>query len=416
MSKISFLQTGDWHIDVSPSKAPRHEDHEYFLKWMLKLMREQHTQVLLHTGNIFNRSIPSHQGLLLLNKFIAEASKLPHLKSMIFISGNHDPKQLMESLNPLLQATERAQIHFISQPSDILVHDEDRFLIPITDPESGTHLASVVALPYIPHPILLSQYKSNKKSAIKRFSDVQKSLKRNYTALAKKARLKHPNKPLIALGHFLCQDSSTDPAALSSHRSIYFNQKFSTDLFCDSYDYVALGHNNNALSLDNGRIQYAGSPITTSEQECSARYVLMINLSSNNQFKIKRIDVPTFRSTIAFEGSCSELVELLEEQSEPQKAYLYATITQTISHSELLRKLESHAANVQLIELKHLQEQRYLNTDTPISMLNPEQIFSEIYAQKYSAAPSQALLDLIQKASEQALSQSQSSSSAQLED
>ena len=406
MSKISLLQTGDWHIDVAPSKAPRNEDHRHFLKWMLKLMREQQTEVLLHTGNIFHSSLPSHQGLLLLNDFIYEATKLPELKSMIFISGNHDPSQLMQSLTPLVRATDQVDVRFISQQPEAEHPTEDRFLISVGTPGTKVTRACIVALPYIPHPVLLSRYASDKKSAIDRFLDVQKALRITYTTLAEQARSKHPQAPIIALGHFHCRDEETFPTALTSHRSIYFNRTFTPELFCQNYDYVALGHNQNVLSLDDGRIQYSGSPVTTSEEECSSRYVLKIEIGASKKPQITRIEVPPFRSTISFEGSSLELLELLDQLSETQTAYLYATITQSTSHKELLKAIDNHTAPVRLIDLKHLEEKRYLNTDTSVPMMNPEQIFSEIYTQKYGSEPSQALLDLLKKASENAHAES----------
>ena len=368
-------------------------------------MKEEQTDVFLHTGNIFNKAIPSNKGLNLLSDFVFQASELPDLKAMVFICGNHDLSHFLESLNPLLKTARDIKIHFISSLPVEQEQIYQKLLVPVTCPSSGAHLATIIAFPYTPHSILLAKYTSDKKSAIDRFSDLEQSLKDIYTSLAKQAQSKFAQGPLIAMGHFNCADQETLKTAFSSHRSIYFNQKFTPELFCDSYDYIALGHNHNHLSLNDGRIQYAGSPITTSDEECTTRHVLQIEIDESNTAQVKPIQVPPFRKTVVFDGSLTELLDLLEQEDVVQTTYLYATVTQTNSHQDVLKHLEKHSAHVRLIDLKQPQEKSFLDQAPPLSMLDPEQIFSEIYTQKYNSLPSEELTDLLKQAVHKALYQ-----------
>ena len=59
----------------------------------------------------------------------------------------------------------------------------------------------------------------------------------------------------------------TQTQVLLAHTEAFISTKNAPqDLFCEHYAYVVLGHNHNALSLDGGRIQYSGSPVSTSEK------------------------------------------------------------------------------------------------------------------------------------------------------
>ena len=80
-------------------------------------------------------------------------------------------------------------------------------------------------------------------------------------------------------------------------------------------------------------------------------------------------------------------------------------MTQTSSHQDVLDHLEKHAAKIRLIELKQPQEKNFLDQESTPSMLDPEQIFSEIYTQKYNALPSEELTTLLKQAVHKALSQ-----------
>ena len=66
---LRIVQTGDWHLDVSPSTAPRHEDHSFFMNWLLNYLEEQKIDVLIHTGDIFDRHNASSKALRMLADF-----------------------------------------------------------------------------------------------------------------------------------------------------------------------------------------------------------------------------------------------------------------------------------------------------------------------------------------------------------
>ena len=87
---LRIVQTGDWHLDVSPSNAPRHEDHAFFMNWLLDYLEEQNINVLLHTGDIFDRHNISSRSLRMLADFLSKASKITSIEKIVMISGNHD--------------------------------------------------------------------------------------------------------------------------------------------------------------------------------------------------------------------------------------------------------------------------------------------------------------------------------------
>ena len=188
---MRILQTGDWHIDVSPNTAPRFQDHAHLFSELLQIIERERIDVLLQTGDIFDRVQVSSRGLLLLAKFLSQASRIPSLKSIVLITGNHDSNRFFEALSPLLTLSQKTDFHVISNLKSDIEEWKKRCIIPLPDQKT-----TLVALPYLSRNRLGIQVSNQ--NAVEINQQLQQSFRSRLDALAIEARKRYPKTNLAA--------------------------------------------------------------------------------------------------------------------------------------------------------------------------------------------------------------------------
>ncbi len=53
---MKILHTSDWHLGQSFMGKSRQEEHQAFLDWLIKVIKEEHINVLIVAGDIFDTS------------------------------------------------------------------------------------------------------------------------------------------------------------------------------------------------------------------------------------------------------------------------------------------------------------------------------------------------------------------------
>ena len=87
---MKILHTSDWHLGQNFIGKSRIEEHEAFLSWLLKTIKEKQIEVLLVSGDIFDTGTPSNYALELYYNFLKELSHIKTLITTIITAGNHD--------------------------------------------------------------------------------------------------------------------------------------------------------------------------------------------------------------------------------------------------------------------------------------------------------------------------------------
>ena len=84
------------------------------MNWLLNYLEEQKIDVLIHTGDIFDRHNASSRASSNVSRFLSQASKISSLKKIIMISGNHDSNRFLDALYPLLQLSTDISFHLVA--------------------------------------------------------------------------------------------------------------------------------------------------------------------------------------------------------------------------------------------------------------------------------------------------------------
>ncbi|MCH4246249.1 MAG: exonuclease SbcCD subunit D C-terminal domain-containing protein [Acinetobacter populi] len=302
---VHFLHTSDWHLGQLFYNYSRHYEHEQFLAWLLKQIKQKQPHALLIAGDIFDVINPSSQAQKQLYQFLADAHELaPHMQTLM-IAGNHDSGYRIEQVEPLLEKFNAKAVGIIHWNADKTLNTE-RLILPIYD-ASEKIVAWCVALPFLrPAEITgFNEHTSDNQSAIEY---VHQSL------IAETQRRKTPEQALIVMSHAHMQGGEESD---SERRIVIGNQEaLSTDLFTDAIDYVALGHLHKPQKVQHAHIRYSGSPIPLSFSEINYQHQVIeawIDPTLNEQrFRYEVLAIPRSIQLHRINGELEQVMQQLK--------------------------------------------------------------------------------------------------------
>lgn len=309
---MNILHTSDWHLGQNFMGKSRVEEHEAFLSWLLKTIKEKQIDVLLVSGDIFDTGTPPNYALELYYNFLKELSSIKTLITTIITAGNHDsiatlkaPKQLLEVLN----------VHVITN-GDV----DENIIIPILKEKELK--AIVCAVPFLRDGVIRQSLSGQTISEKEKLSN--EGIKSYYeNAYEKALELKENNGkdkdvPIIAMGHLTTVGSRTS----QSERDIYIGGTIDIggDYLASMFDYVALGHLHiNQIVGNNQHVRYSGSPIPLSFSESkNTQKVNLVNFEET-KINIEELEIPLFRKLLVIKGNFetikNELLKIEDKNS-----------------------------------------------------------------------------------------------------
>lgn len=389
---MKILHTADWHLDVSPTSAPRHEEHERLLDWLAETLERERVEVLLHAGDVFDRVNPSNRALRMFNRFMARISELEALRQVVIISGNHDPDSFLEAQGHLLAEMAGLRVDVICGSQ--LASDQERWsqecLVPLHD-EDEEIAAVVAALPYV-HRGKLGVRGADTRALN---FELREAVSTRYRQMADDAREAHGAQiPLLAMGHLTCHEGDGTPG---QPRQIYLGETLGPDVFDARYDYVALGHIHTPKLQDGGRVCYAGSPVPTCREEAmSPRKLALIELEGGQVSTPSTwIEVPCWRRSLHPEPApLAALIEHVAEhdaQGDALKPYLYLDIEPepsgpAITRGRVIAALEAAEVRGRLIKHTIARDpgaaSRSSYAERSLEDMGAEELFLELYRSK----------------------------------
>lgn len=86
---MKIMHTGDWHIGKIVNQRHMTTDQEYILEALVKLMESEKPDVLVVTGDIYDRAVPPVEAVELLDKVLSKILLDLNIP-IVMIAGNHD--------------------------------------------------------------------------------------------------------------------------------------------------------------------------------------------------------------------------------------------------------------------------------------------------------------------------------------
>ena len=281
---MRLLHTADWHLGRLFHQTQLTGDQRHLLEQFVDLARDTRPDVVLVSGDIYDRAVPPHEAVTLLDEILSRLV-LDLGLTVVVIAGNHDSPSRLGFGSRLLAAQ---GLHVVGPPGAA------PYRVELADADGAV---VVYALPYTEPAI-----------AAKALGDDglhdQAGVLR---AMAARARASHPTGARSVL---VAHAFVAGGAVSESERPLSVGGVATVDpgVFA-GFDYVALGHLHRPQSFAEGRLQYAGSLLKYSFDEVDHdKSVAIVELDGAGKVHTERVRLSPLRDVRRLEGVLADLL------------------------------------------------------------------------------------------------------------
>ena len=362
---MKILHTSDWHIGKVVNDFSLIEDQAFFLDGLCALISKEKPDVVLISGDLYDRSIPPTEAVKLLDKTITKI--VCENKTKVFaISGNHDSPTRLSFGTSLL---EKQGLVIKTE------HKKEMEKVTLRD-EFGE--VSFYFLPFVESVFLKRDFEDET------FSSLNDAFNRYIEYNAQKID-KTSRNVLLAHGFFslLDKEKAIENSIFSCETSVGACDLINAKLLSETFDYTALGHLHAPQKVAEN-LRYCGSILKYSDAETSQnKSVTIIELNEKNNTKIYTVKIPTLRDMRRVVGTFKEI-----SQNKKSDDYIFATITDENYVMDASNKLRNVYPNLMGINFTCLEKEGKLN-DVSVQTLR-EKSTKDLFADFYkSIMPSQ---------------------------
>ena len=292
------MHTSDWHIGKRIYRVDLADDHRMFFDWIVKTIENEHVDVLLISGDIFDLSNPSIESRAIYYDILV---KLRNINcQVVIVGGNHDSPQVLDAPRELLKALNITVVGGMPQ-------ELDKMLIPLKTKEGDIH-AIVAAVPFLREADLRINRENETRDS--RLDSTRKNMLNIYNSIAERSAELYPKVPLIGMGHFFGIGASIS----DSERELQIGNLDAVDVekLTQNYSYLALGHIHKPQKM-NSTVPaiYSGSPLALSFSEhIDPKRVVLLEVN-NKTISFSDNVVPQFRKLVRLKGAFTDIEQKL---------------------------------------------------------------------------------------------------------
>ena len=306
---IKFLHTADWHIGQFFHEYDRTYEHQQFLNWLLKTLKDEQINVLLISGDVFDLSNPSAASIKMFYSFLNQAVKRNTDLQVIVTAGNHDSASRLESPKPLLESSNIHIVGLVEKDENGAI-DYNKITIPLKDKEGNVKVWCIAA------PFLrMGDYPAIPDCTNPYTEGVARFYKEAY---AYAALQKQAGQAIIAMGHLHARQAEISDLDQTERLIMGGVECISAAAFDENIRYVALGHIHKAQRIGGKEhIRYCGSPLPMSFSETNYRHqVVVFDIKEEKTENLKVIEVPVsvpLRRIPAVHSSLTDVLVSIEQ-------------------------------------------------------------------------------------------------------
>ncbi len=368
---MKILHTSDWHLGRTLySKKERQNEHSAFLNWLLATIKENAIDVLLIAGDVFDTASPSSSSQKMYYDFLVQVRN-SECKNVVVVGGNHDSPSFLNAPRDILAALNVSVIGNATEN----IEDE---IISIEDGAKNPVMI-VCAVPFLRERDI-SRF-AEKENYADRSKRINESIKKHYETIAKLAEKRKKdskkNLPIVAMGHLSVVGGKRNEDDGVRETYIGNVEAISSDIFPETFDYVALGHYHIPSVIKN-HIRYCGSPIPMGFGEAGQKKCVYI-IDFKDEKTIETIEIPNFQRLESIVGDKEFIAERLTElRKENISVWVEIIYKGEAIFPDFSAWINEQTANTN-IEVLKLQNRQYLNnvltTDDTINSLEELNVF-----------------------------------------
>lgn len=350
---MRFLHLADLHLGKRVNEFSMIEDQKYALKQVLNIIEEYNVQSVLMAGDIYDKSVPSAEAVLLLNDFLTELSKKK--VTTFVISGNHDSAERIGFGSDIMSL---AGIYmakpYNGEVEQIIIEDEHGeicvYMLPFVKPAMVKHV--------------------HKEEEIITYDDAVSVVMKNIKLDKKKRNI------LIAHQYVSGADRCD-----SENMSVGGIDEVSGEHF-KNFDYVALGHLHGPQHVYSNNIRYAGTLLKYSFSEVHHhKNALIVEMGEKGEINFEKIDIKPLHDMRELKGTYEELTAKTFYEDMDTEDYFHITLTDEEDKVNALALLRTIYPNIMKLDYDNQRTRR--NQDVMLTQKveekSPLDLFEEFY-------------------------------------
>lgn len=357
---MKILHTSDLHIGKYIGTYDLKEDTEYVLNQVVDTAIKERVEVVLISGDVFDRPNPSEEAIKMYVSFLK--ALLDKNIKVIAISGNHDSGIRLSAYKDILGKGYFVEGEFNSPMRKVSLNDEYG---PV----------NFYMLPFFTPFIVKSNLK------------LEKGLE-NYDLamdeIIKREDIDTSQRNIILAHQFVAGfkfGGSEEDFSYSNgdEKNVAGVGIISLDKF-QNFDYVALGHIHKPQKISRETIRYSGSLLKykTSEIDGPDKSVVIIDLKEKGNIEVKLDPIKPLHPFVKIEGLLSELTNTNPNEND----YVYLIVDDDKTPIEAKNKLTPYYKRIVDIEFPNDTLQQKMNLDTSLADKRPIDFICEYYREK----------------------------------
>lgn len=357
---MKILHTSDLHIGKYIGTYDLKEDTEYVLNQVVDTAIRERVEVVLISGDIFDRPNPSEEAIKMYVSFLK--GLLDKNIKVIAISGNHDSGIRLSAYKDILGKGYFVEGEFNSPMRKVSLNDEYG---PV----------NFYMLPFFTPFIVKSNLK------------LEKGLESYDLAMdeiIKRENIDTSQRNIILAHQFVAGfkfGGSEEDFSYSNgdEKNVAGVGIISLDKF-QNFDYVALGHIHKPQKISRETIRYSGSLLKykTSEIDGPDKSIVIIDLKEKGNIEVKLDPIKPLHPFVKIEGLLSELTNTNPNEND----YVYLIVDDDKTPIEAKNKLTPYYKRIVDIEFPNDTLQQKMNLDTSLADKRPIDFICEYYREK----------------------------------
>jgi exonuclease SbcD len=282
---MRFIHTADWHLGRLFHGVHLTEDQHHALMQLVEVVREERPDVLLVSGDIYDRAIPPPEAVELLDEVLCRLVidlQIP----VVLIAGNHDSAQRLNFGSRLLSNRRLYVTGNLPRTCESVI---------FKDAHGPVH---VYALPYA-EPMMVRECLGDE--GIVDHDSAMRGL------VGRIAKHRPAGERAILMAHAFVAGG----AECESERPLSVGGAGTVDAGAlAGFDYVALGHLHAPQRIGGDGIRYSGSLLKYSFDEAQqAKGIYLVEMDGAGACDVRQIKLTSRRDVRRIEGTMAELLK-----------------------------------------------------------------------------------------------------------
>jgi exonuclease SbcD len=356
---MKILHLADLHLGKVLLEHSLIEDQEYCLKQIINKIKDENIDIILISGDVYDKNVPTLDAVNLLNDFLNVLIKELN-KKVFIIAGNHDSKDRLSFGSKILENEGLfIEAKYTGKLKKVELEDEFGKL-------------NIYMLPFI-KPVEVKNY----------FEDEIISYNDAVHKIIEKEKIDKSQRNIIMIHQFVTAGTLEPDRTESEVLSLGGSDNVDVSNF-DDFDYVAIGHVHRPQRIGRDTARYSGTMLKYSFSEVNHNKTMpIIDFKEKDNLNIELCDIKPLKDMRQIKGPILELLKKEVYEVANQEDYIRAIITDEDEIFDAIGQLRRVYPNILKLEIRNSKTlENFENKEVDLELIRKKselELFNEFY-------------------------------------